>query len=87
MEKAPSVAMTISRAPSARACFSWVSRSSMSELAKRYRLALHSRTPSMIEAWFRLSETIASSAPNSGSKMPPLASKAAANRMASSNPR
>jgi hypothetical protein len=41
----------------------------------------------MIEAWFRLSETMASSAPNRGSKMPPLASKAAANRMVSSKPR
>ena len=72
------------RAPPARAAFSWVSRSSMSLLAKRKRLALHSRTPSMIEAWFRLSEMIASSSPSRGSNTPPLASKQAANRMASS---
>jgi len=40
----------------------------------------------MIEAWFRLSETMASFSPNRGSNIPPLASKAAANRMASSTP-
>jgi hypothetical protein len=32
----------------------------------------------MIEAWFSLSVTIASSGPSSGSKTPPLASKHAA---------
>ena len=71
----------------ARAASSWVSRSAMSELAKRKRLALQSLTPSMMEAWFRLSETMASFSPNRGSNTPPLASKAAANRMASSKPR
>ena len=35
----------------------------------------------MIEAWFRLSDTTASSAPSSGSNSPPLASKQAANRI------
>ena len=63
------------------------SRSFMSEFAKRYRFALHRRIPSMIEAWFRASETIASSGPNSGSNKPPLASKQAANRIESSLPR
>ena len=41
----------------------------------------------MIEAWFSLSVTMASSAPSSGSNTPPLASKQAANRIASSMPR
>ena len=41
----------------------------------------------MIEAWLSWSVTIASSAPSSGSKTPPLASKQAAYRIASSIPR
>ena len=41
----------------------------------------------MIEAWFSLSVTIASSAPSRGSKTPPFASKQAAYRIASSMPR
>ena len=40
----------------------------------------------MIEAWFSASEMMASSAPSSGSKRPPLASKQAAKRMESSLP-
>ena len=50
----------------------------MSLFSYRQRCALHSRTPSMIEAWFRVSEMIASSSPSSGSNTPPLASKHAA---------
>jgi hypothetical protein len=38
-------------------------------------LALHRRTPSMIDAWFSASEMIASSSPSSVSNRPPLASK------------
>jgi hypothetical protein len=41
----------------------------------------------MIEAWFRRSVRMASSAPSRGSKTPPLASKQAAYRIASSIPR
>ena len=41
----------------------------------------------MIEAWLRLSEIIASSSLRSGSNTPPLASKQAANTIASSLPR
>ena len=74
-------------APSAAACLRASSSPFMSELAKRKRLALASRTPSMMEAWLRLSETIASSSPSSGSNTPPLASKHAANTIASSLPR
>ena len=43
-----------------------------------------SRTPSMIEAWLRLSEMMASSSVSSVSNNAPLASKQAANRIASS---
>ncbi len=47
----------------------------MSAFRYRNRAALERRMPSMIDAWFSSSETIASSAPNSTSKTPPLASK------------
>ena len=40
--------------------------------------------PSIIEAWFKESEIIASSLSNSGSKKPPFASKAAAYKIVSS---
>ena len=50
----------------------------MSQFAYTKRFALHSRTPSMIEAWLSWSVMIASSAPSSGSKTPPFASKQAA---------
>ena len=56
----------------------------MSPLAKRKRLAFESLMPSMIEAWLRASEMIASCSPNSGSNTAPLASKQAAKRIASS---
>jgi len=59
----------------------------MSLLAYRQRCALHSRTPSMIEAWFRASEMMASCSSSNGSKTPPLASKQAAYSSASSVPR
>ena len=41
----------------------------------------------MIDAWFSASEMIASVSPSNGSNSPPLASKQAANRIASSVPR
>ena len=41
----------------------------------------------MIEAWLRLSEMIASASSMSGSNTPPLASKQAANTIASALPR
>ena len=47
----------------------------MSAFRYRYRAAFDSRTPSMIDAWFSSSDTIASSAPKSTSNTPPLASK------------
>ena len=61
MENTPSLAMSLNRAPAASASLRRSSSSFMSELAKRYRLAFERRTPSMIEAWLRLSEMIASS--------------------------
>ena len=70
MLKTPSVTTRTNLAPPARAACSWRSRSAMSELAYRYRAALHSRMPSMIEAWFSASEMIASSSPSSGSNTP-----------------
>ena len=75
IEKTPSVTTHTRRAPPARAASSWLRRSAMSALRYRKRAALERRMPSMIEAWFSSSETIASSAPNSTSKTPPLASK------------
>ncbi len=78
MENTPSVAISTVRAPFCRAALSWVSRSSRSAFLKRYFFALVRRTPSMIEAWFSESETMASSSPSSGSNTPPLASKQAA---------
>ena len=59
----------------------------MSWLAYRNRCALQSRMPSMMDAWFRASEMMASSGPKSDSKTPPLASKQLENRMVSSVPR
>ena len=47
----------------------------MSALRYRYRAALDSRMPSMIDAWLSSSEMIASAASKSVSKTPPLASK------------
>src|SRR3977135_2723507 len=43
--------------------------------------------PSMMDAWFRESEMMASSGPNRDSNTPPLASKQLENRMVSSVPR
>jgi len=85
MEKTPSVTTIRNRAScAARSCSS---SSTMSRLRYRSRRALDSRMPSMIEAWFSASEMMASSAPKSVSKTPPLASKQEANRMASWVPR
>ena len=47
-ENTPSVTIRIAPSPSARAASSCVRRSAMSRVAKRYRLAFDSRTPSMI---------------------------------------
>ena len=45
---------------------------------------MHSLTPSIIEAWFKLSLIIASLLSNSGSNRPPFASNAAAYNIVSS---
>ena len=73
IEKTPSVTTSLRRQ-------SWVfwscsSSSAMSRCWYLARLALQSRTPSMIEAWFKESEMTASSGPRRTSKMPALASK------------
>ncbi len=47
----------------------------MSLCAKRNRLALQSRMPSMMDAWLSWSLMTASSSPRSASNSPPLASK------------
>lgn len=86
MEKTPSVAIMIRRAPAARASLRRERRSATSPLRYRYRAALHRRTPSMMEAWLSSSETIASSAPSSSSKIAPFASKQEEKRIASSVP-
>ena len=78
MENTPSVTTMMFLAPSDLACLRHASSSSMLLLAYRYLFALHNRTPSMIEAWLRLSLTMASSFESKGSNTPPLASKAAA---------
>ena len=75
IENTPSVTTHTRRAPPARAASSWVRRSPRSAFLYRNRAALLSRMPSMIDAWFSSSDTIASSAPNSTSNTPPLASK------------
>ncbi len=85
IEKTPSV--TISRKRQVAASRSFASRSAMSAFLYTKRFALQSLTPSMIEAWLSWSVTIASSAPRSGSKTPPFASKQAAYRIASCMPR
>ncbi len=59
----------------------------MSAFLYRYRAALDRRTPSMIDAWFSSSETIASSAPKRTSNTPPLASKHELYRIVASVPR
>ena len=53
VEKTPSVAISFRLAPPAS--FSLASRSAMSLLRKRNRVALHRRTPSMMLAWLSAS--------------------------------
>lgn len=59
---------------------------SMSLCLYRNRLALQSRIPSIMEAWFNSSEITASSAPSNTSKIPAFASKQLAYKMESSFP-
>mmetsp|Transcript_21420 Transcript_21420/g.51458 ORF Transcript_21420/g.51458 Transcript_21420/m.51458 type:complete len:243 (-) Transcript_21420:117-845(-) len=84
IEKAPSVAMRRERAPCAAMSFS--SRSAMLRCSYLKRLALHSRIPSMIDAWLSASESTASSSVRMVSKRPALASKQEGKRMVSSVP-
>ena len=71
IEKTPSVMKRRRRWDCAS--FSAVSRAARSPCGTRKRFALHSRMPSMIEAWFRASERSASSSPRSGAKRPSFA--------------
>ena len=85
IEKTPSVAISVRRAPAA--CSRHAASSSMSLLAYRRRLALHRRMPSMIEAWLSASEMTTSCSDSSVSNRPPFASKHELNRIVSSVPR
>ena len=84
MENTPSVTIILKRGFSLLAAINCASKSSILLFAYLYLAALHKRTPSIIDAWFSESEIIASSLDNNGSKTPPLASKAAAYRIVSS---
>ena len=87
IENAPSVTMIFCTAPAAMASFNFASKSSMELCSYRYLIDFVSLTPSIIDAWFKESEIIASFSPNKGSKTPPFASNAAAYNMVSSVPK
>ena len=80
-----SVKISLNRQPFATS--SLARRSARSLCLYRNRWALHSRTPSMMLAWFSSSLRTASCSPSSGSNSPPLASKHEMYRMLSPVPK
>ena len=85
IEKTPSVTMNLILAFFASSA-NFFSRSARSEWAYLSRCALHSRMPSIIEAWFNESLITASSGVRTASKKPPFASKQLGKRIVSSVP-
>ena len=85
IEKTPSVTITLDLKFLVN--FNCFSKSIMSLFLYLNLSALHSRIPSINDAWFNESLTIASLLSNKGSKRPPLASNAAAYKMVSSVPK